>query len=99
MNRSRIDRTFGLLVLSAALALGLAGCGEDEPATAVQPPAPAPQPPAFQPETAEVRLGESGQTVTLMTARGAAGRGTGRRSRAGPRSRCGARGGIPSGTS
>ena len=47
----------------AALAIvGLAGCGGGESAQ----PTPAPPPP-FQPQTIQITLGSSGETVTLMT--------------------------------
>ncbi len=51
--------------LAGMLALGLAGCGGDEPA-----PAPAPAPPPFEPQSVEVALGSSGENVTLMTTEG-----------------------------
>ena len=66
MNRNPM-RIFALLATLAVLALGLAGCGGDEPATATAPPAPPPAPPPFQPQPVEVALGESGGNVTLMT--------------------------------
>ncbi len=66
MNRNPL-RVIALFATLAVLALGLAGCGGDEPATAATPPAPPPAPPPFQPEAVEVALGESGGTVTLMT--------------------------------
>ena len=56
-----------LLVLCALLALGLAGCGGDEPAPVAAPPAPTPAPPPFQPQPVEVALGDNGGTATLMT--------------------------------
>ena len=56
-----------LLVLCALLALGLAGCGGDEPAAVAAPPAPPPAPPPFQPQPVEVALGDNGGTATLMT--------------------------------
>ena len=56
-----------LLVLCALLALGLAGCGGDEPAPVAAPPAPPPAPPPFQPQPVEVALGDNGGTATLMT--------------------------------
>ena len=49
------------------MALGLAGCGGDEPAPVAAPPAPAPTPPPFQSEAVEVALGDNGGTLTLMT--------------------------------
>ena len=51
------------------MALGLAGCGGDEPAPVAAPPAPAPAPapPPFQSEAVEVALGDNGGTLTLMT--------------------------------
>ena len=55
------------LALCALLALGLAGCGGDEPSATATPPAPAPAPPPFQSQPVEVALGESGGTATLMT--------------------------------
>lgn len=56
-----------MLALCALLALGLAGCGGDEPAPVATPPAPAPVAPPFQAEAVEVALGDNGGTVTLMT--------------------------------
>ncbi len=55
----------GIFLLSALLLAGLAACGGDEPTAARPPAAPAPAP--FQPQPVEVTLGESGETVTLMT--------------------------------
>ena len=49
------------------MALGLAGCGGDEPAPVAAPPARAPTPPPFQSEAVEVALGDNGGTLTLMT--------------------------------
>ena len=69
MNRNPL-RVIALFATLAVLALGLAGCGGDEPATAATPPAPPPAPPPFQPQPVEVALGESGGTVTLMTVEG-----------------------------
>ena len=66
MNRNPMH-IFALLATLAILALGLAGCGGDEPATATAPPAPPPAPPPFQPQPVEVTLGENGGTATLMT--------------------------------
>ena len=62
-------RLGSLLALCALLALGLAGCGGDEPAPVAAPPAPAPAPapPPFQSEAVEVALGDNGGTLTLMT--------------------------------
>ena len=61
----------GMLALAALLALGLAGCGGDEPAPVTAPaPAPAPAPPPFEPQSVEVALGSSGENVTLMTTEG-----------------------------
>ena len=68
MNRNRVMRGLGLIAL-VMLAFGLAGCGS-EPAPVARPPAPPPAPPPFQPQAVEVALGESGETVTLMTAEG-----------------------------
>ena len=68
MNRNRVMRGLGLMAL-VLLAFGLAGCGS-EPAPVARPPAPPPAPPPFQPQAVEVALGESGDTVTLMTAEG-----------------------------
>ena len=68
MYSNRVKRGAGLMAL-VLLAFGLAGCGS-EPAPVVQPPAPPPAPPPFQPQPVEVALGESGTTVTLMTAEG-----------------------------
>ena len=68
MNRNRVMRGLGLITL-VMLAFGLAGCGS-EPAPVARPPAPPPAPPPFQPQAVEVALGESGDTVTLMTAEG-----------------------------
>ena len=59
-NRSRWG--LGLLALML-LTFGLAGCGGDEPAAAAPPPATT----AFVPQAAEVALGTSGDTLTLMT--------------------------------
>ena len=56
-----------LLCALAALALGLAACGGDEPAAVAAPPAPPPAPPPFQPQPVEVALGDNGGTATLMT--------------------------------
>ena len=56
-----------LLCALAALALGLAACGGDEPAPVAAPPAPPPAPPPFQPQPVEVALGDNGGTATLMT--------------------------------
>ena len=60
-------RLGSLLALCALMALGLAGCGGDEPAPVAAPPAPAPTPPPFQSEAVEVALGDNGGTLTLMT--------------------------------
>ena len=68
MNRNRVMRGLGLMAL-VLLAFGLAGCGS-EPAPVARPPAPPPAPPPFQPQAVEVALGESGDTVTLMTTEG-----------------------------
>ena len=68
MNCNRVKWGTGLMAL-VVLTFGLAGCGS-EPAPVVQPPAPPPAPPPFQPQAVEVALGESGGTVTLMTAEG-----------------------------
>ena len=56
-----------LLCALAALALGLAACGGDEPAAVAAPPAPPPAPPPFQPQPVEVALGDNGGSATLMT--------------------------------
>ena len=68
MNCNRVNWGAGLIAL-VVLTFGLAGCGS-EPAPVVQPPAPPPAPPPFQPQPVEVTLGESDETVTLMTAEG-----------------------------
>ena len=60
MNRNRVRRMTGLLLMSALLAFGLAACGGDEPVAVTPPPAPPPAPPPFQPEAVEVALGASG---------------------------------------
>ena len=51
----------GLLALLAAM---LAGCGKEAPPP--RPPAP-PPPPPFQSQAVEVKLGEHGGSITLMT--------------------------------
>ncbi len=68
MTPSSIPRALATAGLLAALALGLAACGGDEPAPVVQPPAPQPAP--FQPQPVEVALGQHGGKLTLMTKEG-----------------------------
>ncbi len=59
-----------MFLLVALLAVGMAGCGGDEPTPIARPVTPPPAPPAFQPQPVEITLGTSGDTVTLMTTEG-----------------------------
>ena len=60
MNRSFVMRGSSLLGITDLLLAGLAGCGKHEAAPVVRPP-------AFEPESIEIKLGERGDSITLMT--------------------------------
>ncbi len=68
MQRNVKKLSGGVFLLVALLAVGLAGCGGDEPTPIARPVTPAPPP--FQPQPVEITLGTSGDTVTLMTTEG-----------------------------
>ena len=81
MNRSLVRRGSSLLGIIILLLAGLAGCGKQEAVPVVRPPAA----PVFEPQAVEVKLGESGDSGTLMTTRSVALRWTAKQARAEPR--------------
>lgn len=64
MTYNRSESAIRFLGVVALVVLCLAGCSESPPPRA---PAPPPRPPPFQPQAVEVKLGEHGGEVTLMT--------------------------------
>ena len=66
MNPSLVRRGSSLFGITVLLLVGVAGCGKQEAAPVVRPP----PVPVFEPQAVEVKLGESGDSVTLMTTRG-----------------------------
>ena len=63
MNRSPVRRGSSQLAIAVLLLADLAGCGKQEAAPVVRPPAV----PVFEPQAVEVKLGKSGDSVTLRT--------------------------------
>ena len=63
MNRSPVRGGSSQLAIAVLLLADLAGCGKQEAAPVVRPPAV----PVFEPQAVEVKLGKSGDSVTLRT--------------------------------